>query len=81
MTAVPVTKIVGELVQMGLNIQEAELAEWAAKIITTEDIVEQGHKYGFLILIMGKEQYGQIIGNGKLWWETPEDMGEYNDSI
>ena len=52
-----------------------------AKIKTTEDMVEQGCKYGFLILIIGKEQYGRVIGNEHLKWKNPKDQGGYDDSI
>ena len=44
-------------------------------------MIEQKHKYGFLSWILGKEQYGREIGNERLQWETPEDLGWYNDSI
>ena len=44
-------------------------------------MIEQRHKCGFLILILGKEQYGRVIGNECLQWETPEDLSGYDDSI
>ena len=50
-----ITKITGEPGQEVLNVLEAVLGEQAAKIKTTEDMIEQGHKYGFLILILVKE--------------------------
>ena len=81
LTMDPSTKINWESVQGDLNVLEAELTEWAAKIKTTEDIIEQGHKYGFLILILEKEQYGIVLGNECLKWETPEDPDGYDASI
>ena len=42
----PITKITGE---PGQGELDAELTEWVGKIETTEDMVEQGCKYGFLI--------------------------------
>ena len=54
LTVDPITKIIGEAGQGDLNILEAELTEQAAKIKTTEDMTEQGCKYGFLISILGK---------------------------
>ena len=77
----PTTKIIGELRQGDLNMLEAELTGRAAKIKTTEDMVEQGRKYVFLILVLEKEQFGQVIGNERLQRKTPEDSGEYDDSI
>ena len=44
-------------------------------------MVEQGHKYGFLILILGKAQYGRVTENERLQWDAPEDLGRYDDSI
>ena len=75
LTAESSTKIIGETGQGDLNILEAEITEWAAKIKTTEDMVEQGCKYSFLTLILGKTQYGWVIGNEWLQWDTPEDLG------
>ena len=56
LTADPITKIIGEWGQVGLNVLEADFAECTANIKTIEDMIEQKHKYGFLILILGKEQ-------------------------
>ena len=67
--------------QGDLNILEAELTEQAAKIKTTEDMIKQGCVYGFLILILGKDQCRRVIGNDCLQWETPEDLGRYSDLI
>ena len=44
-------------------------------------MVEQGHKYQFLILILGKSQYGRVIGNEMVQWETPQNPGRYGNSI
>ena len=51
------------------------------KIETTEATVEQGHKCGFLILILGKTQYGWMVGNERLQWKNPEDLCGYDNSI
>ena len=66
LTMDPITKIIEEHGQGGPNILEAELREQVAKIKTTEDMIEQGCKYGFLILILGKTQFSQVIGNERL---------------
>ena len=63
LTTDPITMMFGETWLGGLNVLEAELAEQAAKIKTKEDVIEQGCKYGFLILILGKEQYKRVTGN------------------
>ena len=63
LTARPIIKINGELGQQDINILEAELAEWAAKIKTTEDLLDKRHKYGFLILVLGQAQHEKVIGN------------------
>ena len=44
LTRDPITKIIGQPGQGDLNVLETELAERAAKIKTTEDMAEQGHK-------------------------------------
>ena len=43
----PFTKIIGEPGQGNISNLEAELAKRAAKIKTTEDMVENGYKYEF----------------------------------
>ena len=54
LTTDPFTKIIGEPGQGDLNVLKAELSEWVAKIKTTEGMIEQGHKYEFFLLILGK---------------------------
>ena len=44
LTAKPITKIVGEHGHQDITILESELAEKAAKIKTTDDMVEKGRK-------------------------------------
>ena len=44
LTADPITKIIGKPGQGGLNLLDAVLTEQAAKIKTTEDVIEQGCK-------------------------------------
>ena len=75
LTMDPITKIIGEPGQGGLKVLEAECAEQVAKIKTTEDTIEKGHKYGFLILILEKVQYGRVIVNEWLQWKSSEDPG------
>ena len=81
LTAEPIIKIIGKPGQGDINILEAELAEQAAKIKTTEDLIESGRKYGFLVLVLGQKQYGMVIGNEEVNWTTPEDLGGYDDTI
>ena len=57
----PVTKIIGEPTQDDINQMETELTEKAFKIKTTEYIVEQCKKYGFLVVVIGREKYGLVI--------------------
>ena len=68
LTTKPITKIVRELGQGVINILEAEVTKQVAKIKATEHMVEQGCKYSFLILFLGKAQYGIVIGNKKIQW-------------
>ena len=51
LTAEPILMIIGELGQGDMDFQEAMLTKQAAKIMTTEDMVEKGCKYGFLVLV------------------------------
>ena len=39
--------------QSNINLLEEELEEGMATIKTTKDIVTQGKKYGFLIIVVG----------------------------
>ena len=79
LVAEPITKIIGEPGQGDINILEVELAEWVAKIKTTEDLIKKGRKHGFLVL--GQKQYGTVIGNEEVLWTTAEDLGGYDDTI
>ena len=63
LTSEPIAKIIGEVEHRDINILEAELTEWAAKIKTTEDMVNEGCKYEFLVLVLGQKQYWMVIGN------------------
>ena len=77
----PITKIVGEPTQIDIDLLEEELMECMAKIKTTEDIIAQGKKYGFLIIVVALAKYITIIRNPKTVWTEPEDSGQYDDSI
>ena len=81
LTAEPFTKIIGELGQGDKNILQAELAEGVVKIKTTDDLVDKGCKYGFLVLVPGQTEYGKVIGNETVQLTIPEDLGRYDDSI
>ena len=76
----PITKINGELVQGIINQLESELAKRVAKRRNTEDLVEKGRNYGFLVVVLGKNKYGTIIGNRAVEWKTPKDSGD-NETI
>ena len=76
-----IMKIIGEPGHRHINTLEQEPAEKATKIKNTEDVVEKGCKYGFLVVVLGKNKYGTFIGNPAVQWTTPEDTGEYNKSI
>ena len=59
----PVTKIEGEPTKSNINKLKKELAKCTANIKTTEDIVVEGKKYGFLVIIVGLSKYKTIIRN------------------
>ena len=52
--AKPIAKIIGGPGQGNINNLELELAKWAAKMETTEDMVEKECKDGFLILVLSQ---------------------------
>ena len=81
LTAEQITKIIGEVGQGDINILEAVLAEQAAKIKFTEDMVDKEHKHGFLVLMLRKTQYGKVIGNETVQWTAPEDPGGCDGTI
>ena len=66
----PITKIVGESGQGDVNTLEQELAEKAANIKNTKNVVEKGCKVGFLVVFLGKNKYGTVIGNLAVQWIT-----------
>ena len=72
-----VMKIDGKPTQSDIDNLENELAECTTKIITMEDVVEQGKKYRFLIIIIGLSKYKTIIKNPWTVWNKPEDPGPY----
>ena len=44
-------------------------------------MVEKRKKFGFLIVVLGKNKYGTVIGNLAVAWTMPEDPGGYDKSI
>ena len=81
LTAEPITKIVGESDQGEITILESEFVAKAAKIKTTDDMVENGWKYGFLVIVLGKTKNGVVINNPTVQWTSPKDPGGCNKSI
>ena len=81
LTAEPMTKIDGKPTQSDINILKNKLAESTTKINTMKDIIEQGKKYGFLIIVVGLLKYRTIIKNPQTEWNEPEDPGQYDNSI
>ena len=79
--AVPRTKIDGRPTQSDISNLENELAEHDTKIKTMEDIVEQGKRYVFLIIIVGLSKCKTIIGNPLRVGNEPEGSGPYDNSI
>ena len=81
LTADLVTKIHGEPGQGDISLLEQELAEKAARIQTTEDVVGKGKKFGFLIMVLVKNKYGTVIGNlaghGPCWKTLEAMMSPY----
>ena len=76
LTAESITKLIGEPGQGDINILKAELAEQAAKIKATKDLVGKGCNYGFLASGWGKKVERLYIlkqSNG-LHQKTQEDM-------
>ena len=72
-----ITKIVGEPSQGDINTLKQEQAGKAAKIKTTEDMIENGRKFGFLVVMLGCQKYGMVIGNPSV----PGDPGGYDKAI
>ena len=60
-TAEPITKIIVEPGQGGINILEAELTEQVVKIETTKDLVDKEDSYGFLALVLGQTLHGKVV--------------------
>ena len=77
----PITKIIGEPGQGDINTLESKLVAKAAKIKTTDDLVKKGHKYGFLVVVLGRTKYGTVIGNLTVQWTSSEDPGCYDKII
>ena len=63
LTSELIMKFIGEPDQDNINTLEQKLAEKAAKIKTTEDVVEKGCKDEFLVAVSGKNKHGIVIGN------------------
>ena len=63
LTTEPVAKIHGESRQGDINLLEQQLAKKAAKIKTTEDVVEKGKRFGFLVVVLAKQKHATVIGN------------------
>ena len=76
----PMTKIIGESGQGGIGTPESELAAKAAKIKTTDDMIEKDQKHGFLV-VLGRAKYSTVIGNWTVQWTSPEDSGSSNKTI
>ena len=38
-------------------------------------------KFGFLVVVLGQQEYGSVIGNPAVKWDTPADHRGYNKSI
>ena len=77
----PIMKIIGEPRQGDINTLKQERAEKTAKIKMTEDVVEMGRRFCFIVVVLGHQKYGIVIGNLAVWWETPEDPGGYDKTI
>ena len=73
LTAETITKIIGELGQGAISNLESELAKRVAAIKTTEDMVEKGYKYRFLVIVLGRRKYGTVVGSQTIEWMTPKD--------
>ena len=81
LTADWVTKIIGEPGQGNINTFEQELTEKVTKFKITEDVVEKGRKFCFLVVVLGQQKYRAVIGNPAEWWDTPEDPRRYDETI
>ena len=77
----PMTKIIAEPGQGDINTLKQELAEKLAKIKATEDVVERGREFGLLVVVLGSQKYGMVIGNLAVQWDTSEDPGVYDKTI
>ena len=58
--AEPITKIIGEPGQGDTSTLGSKLVEKAAKIKITDDMVEKGQKYGFLVIVLGTAKDGSV---------------------
>ena len=73
LTAEMVTKIDEEPRQGNIILLEQELAEKAAKINITEDVIKKGKKFCFLVVVSGQQKNGAVICNLTVKWGIPED--------
>ena len=44
-------------------------------------MVKKGKKFGFLVLVLGQQKYGAVIGNPAVKWDTLEDPGGSDEYI
>ena len=74
-----IAKLMAEPVTRHWHSQKT--AERVAKIKTREDIVKQGKKYCFLIIVIRSSKYKTIIKNSQKEFNKPKDPGPYNNLI
>ena len=44
-------------------------------------MIEKGKKVVFLVVVLGQQKYGTVIGNLAVKRDTPEDPGGYDEFI
>ena len=76
----PVTKINSEPTQSNINNLKNELAKCATKIKATKDIIKQGKKDGFLVIVVGLSKYKTIIRSPRTMLNEPDGLGPYDNS-
>ena len=76
-----IMKNIGEQGQADIQNLESELAKRAAKIKTTEDMIEKGCKYKFLVIVLEQTTYRHVVRNPTVQWVTPKHLGGYDETI
>ena len=61
-------KNLGKPFQGDINTLESELVAKAAKVKSTEGMIEKRQKYGFSVVVLGMTKHGTVTGNFTVQW-------------